>query len=84
MKVEHLWVIALAMFIPVFLPAQRAYIPNDGCDKVSVIDLTTHTVIDSIVVGSHPQGVCVSPDGSSIYVTNNWSNCQLPLLLASY
>jgi YVTN family beta-propeller protein len=42
--------------------AQNAYIPNLNSDNVSVINLATHTVIATIPVGSHPQGVAVTPD----------------------
>ena len=37
---------------------------------MSVIDTGTNTVVDSISVGSSPFGGNVSPDGSSVYVTN--------------
>ena len=53
---------------------QRAYIANYGSNTVSVIDLASNTVIDSITVGSGPQGVCVSPDGNRVVVSNTNSN----------
>ena len=40
-------------------------------DAVSVLDLTTNTVLATVLVGSSPVGVAVTPDGSRVYVTNN-------------
>ena len=55
-------------------PAQavpnRAYVPNNLANTVSVIDTTTNTVVATIGVGDAPVGVAVSPDGTRAYVTN--------------
>ena len=50
----------------------RAYVGNSGSTFVSVIDMRTFTVIESITTGSstNPAGVAISPDGSKIFVTN--------------
>jgi YVTN family beta-propeller protein len=68
----------------------RAYITNlcDGgiqglstcmpgdTGSVSVIDTATNTVIATIVVGSEPSGIAVTPDDSRVYVVNGCdSNC---------
>jgi len=51
--------------------AQNAYITNDGrTNTVSVIATATNTVTATIAVGIGPIGVAVSPDGSTVYVTN--------------
>ncbi len=47
-----------------------AYITNSGSDSVSVIDLSSNTVVDSVSVGGEPYGVAVTPDGTKVYVTN--------------
>ena len=47
-----------------------AYVTNLGDNSVSVIDLATNTVTDTIVVGNSPYGVTVNPAGSSAYVIN--------------
>jgi len=51
-----------------------AYISNYGDRTVSVINTQTNTVVESIPVGSQPQGVAVSPDGSRVYVTDQESS----------
>jgi YVTN family beta-propeller protein len=48
----------------------RAYVTNRSSDSVSVINTSNNTVIDTVTVGSDPNGVAVSPDGSRVYVTN--------------
>ena len=54
--------------------AQTAYIPNWGDNTLSVINITTNTVVDTIIVGSSPFGVSVSSDGSKVYITNQDDN----------
>jgi YVTN family beta-propeller protein/VCBS repeat-containing protein len=43
--------------------------PHVG-DSVSVISTATNTVTKTIQVGNHPSGVAITPDGSTVYVTN--------------
>ena len=50
--------------------AQTAYITNYNDNTVSVINVATNTVINTIKVSSNPYGVSASPDGSKVYVTN--------------
>jgi YVTN family beta-propeller protein len=47
---------------------------NGGINDVSVINTATNTVMATIPVGSYPTGVSVSPDGTKVYVVNDWSN----------
>ncbi|KKL90678.1 hypothetical protein LCGC14_1902290, partial [marine sediment metagenome] len=51
-----------------------AYIPNSGSNTVSVIDISTNIVVDTIIVGSIPYGIAVSPLGTHVYVTHQGSN----------
>ncbi|MBK8969016.1 MAG: beta-propeller fold lactonase family protein [Lewinellaceae bacterium] len=52
-----------------------AYITSiSPVNAISVIDLSTNTVVATIPVGTDPQGVSVSPDGSRVYITNRVSN----------
>ena len=50
--------------------AQTAYITNSFDGTVSVINVATNTVTATIAVGSGPEGVSVSPDGSKVYIAN--------------
>ena len=46
------------------------YVANYDSNSVSVIDAPSGAVIRTIPVGTHPDGVAISPDGSRAYVTN--------------
>lgn len=52
------------------LPPGRAYVTNARSNTVSVVDMATMRVIDTIPVGISPGDVVVSPDGRTVYVTN--------------
>jgi YVTN family beta-propeller protein len=54
--------------------ASYAYITNSYSNTVSIIDTATNKVIDTVNVGSNPNGVAVSPDGTKVYVTNDHDN----------
>ena len=49
---------------------ERIYVTNSGDNNVSVIDITTNTVIDTIPVGIEPFDIAYSPDNQGMYVTN--------------
>lgn len=57
-----------------FKSTERLYVPNYGDGTVSVIDLSDHSLLTTISVGTHPSGVAVSPDGLKVYVANYSSN----------
>jgi YVTN family beta-propeller protein len=48
----------------------RAYVTNFSDNTVSVIDLGTNTVTETIEVGRGPNGLAVRPDGAEVYVAN--------------
>ena len=54
----------------VALAQTRAYVANFGSNNVSVIDTSSNTVIATVMVGSQPQGIAVTPDGANVYVAN--------------
>ena len=54
--------------------APFAYVSNFRSSNVSVIDVSTNTVVDTVEVGGSPTGVAVSPDGAFVYVANAASN----------
>lgn len=52
----------------------HAYVANSADNSVSVVDTGTNSVITTIPVGSFPNGVAVTPDGTRAYVINENSN----------
>ena len=52
----------------------RAYVSNGGSNSVSVINTETGNVVTTIPVGTFPEGVSVSRDGTRAYVANAVSN----------
>ena len=54
--------------------APFAYVANGGSNTVSVIDTATKTVVATVGVGSGPDGIAVTPDGTQVYVANSGSN----------
>lgn len=68
----------LALFTSFFsifsLFAQHAYVVNNFDNNVSVIDVTTQMVVTTIMVGTSPTAVAISPDGTRAIVTNRNSN----------
>jgi YVTN family beta-propeller protein len=49
-------------------------VTNGDSNRVSVINLATNTVINSIPVGTTPRGITISPDGKRAYVANSDSD----------
>src|SRR5580658_975550 len=47
-----------------------AYVAQSGTNTVEVVDLSTNGKIASIGVGSNPEMLASSPDGSAVYVAN--------------
>jgi YVTN family beta-propeller protein len=61
----------MAAFAFTSLHAQTvAYVVNNNSNSVSVINTATNTVTATIAVGSQPEGVVFSPDGTRAYVTD--------------
>src|SRR3972149_8379087 len=50
-----------------------AYVANCGSNDVSVLDLSSNAVIETIPVGTCPWGVVFTPNGQKAYVTNHGS-----------
>jgi len=48
----------------------RGYVANFGSNSISVIDTSSNTVVSTVPVGSQPNGVAVTPDGTRAYVAN--------------
>ena len=47
---------------------------TSNSNSVSIIDIATNTVIDTVSVGSGPTGISATPDGTKVYVTNYGSS----------
>jgi len=56
------------------LPAPPfVYVANHKSDDISVIEIATSTVVNTIGVGDDPYGVAIAPDGAFVYVANHKS-----------
>ena len=51
-----------------------AYVANMNSSTVSMIDIPSSVLVNTIPVGSGPWGVAISPDQKQVYVTNNQGN----------
>ena len=49
---------------------RRLYISNQAFDNVGVLDIASNQLLKTIAVGNSPQGLEISPDGSTLYVAN--------------
>lgn len=45
---------------------QDAYVADYGSSNVDVISLSSRTVVATIPVGSQPDGLTITPDGSTV------------------
>ena len=57
----------------VFNQTQYIYVTNRTDSSVSVIDPNSFNVIKTILVGSFPEGIAVSPNGAEVWVVNTGS-----------
>ncbi len=49
------------------------YVPDTNADTVSVIDASTNTVTATVPLSTDPEYTAVTPDGSQVFVTSNYS-----------
>src|SRR5580692_12328688 len=47
-----------------------AYVANLGSNNVSVINTANNSVVATVNVGSQPNGIAITPDGTRAYVAN--------------
>ena len=50
------------------------YVSNEEDATVSFVDLEAREVVEEVDVGEEPEGVQVSPDGRTVYVTSETAN----------
>ena len=48
--------------------AASAYVPNEKDDSISVIDLASQTVTETLKVGMRPRGLLLSSDNKLLYI----------------
>src|SRR5262245_66659769 len=48
-----------------------AYVTNNLSNNVSVIDTSTNAVVATVPVGSRPNEVAITPDGTHVYVASS-------------
>jgi YVTN family beta-propeller protein len=51
---------------------EHVFMPTPGVHQVQVLDLQTLTFEAPIPVGMFPSSLDITPDGSTLYVTNSW------------
>jgi|GEM_PF-4197409 len=54
--------------------AEDAYVLNKNDNTVSIINATTQAVTDTVTVGTTPQFIAFTPDGTQAYITNSSRN----------
>src|ERR1035437_406563 len=74
MKKIKLLVLLVVFFLVANVNAQTAYITDNNDSTVTVINVATNTVTNTIRVGYGSRGVSVSLDGSKVYVANYYDN----------
>lgn len=62
--------VLLSLSNSLFSAGTYAYVTNAKDQSVSVIDISTDTVVDTIPVGFFPTDIAASPDGNYVYVPN--------------
>jgi len=69
--IRHLPIIALGIFFAAcgaYPAGELIFVTNERDGTVSVIDGTTHRVVDTITTGGRPRGIRISSDGKRVYV----------------
>ncbi|MDX1801206.1 MAG: YVTN family beta-propeller repeat protein [Marinobacter sp.] len=64
---QHLIALTLVVLSPATL-AEMAYVTNEKDNNLSVIDLDSLTVVNTIPVGQRPRGILLSKDQSRLYI----------------
>src|SRR3954471_5279229 len=74
---------AAALLIACTAIAQpHAYVPNEKTGTISIIDTATDRVTGEIKAGEKPRGIVVSPDGKTLYVSDQPQRALLVIDIA--
>jgi len=65
------------------VPQVRAYVANRGSGTLSIVDVATRTLLDTIELPGAPLGVAGAPDGTRIYVTLGDTNSVVTIETAT-
>ena len=60
-----------------------AYVANESAGTISSLDLTTGALGTPISVGSQPEAIAITPDGSTAYVADHGSSKIVPVNLST-
>jgi YVTN family beta-propeller protein len=61
----HIW-----KWIILCLLSSFTFVANQNSDNVSVVEIHTNAVVDTIAIGPSPGEVAITPDGKLVYVAN--------------
>ncbi len=73
-KEANMSVLVVDNTTPSALPVYVAYEDQSGNGYVAAVNSQTDHVDHTIAVGKQPGSICISPDGSSVYVVNEGDN----------
>jgi len=59
-------------------PALGLYVTNEQSGDLSIIDVATSAVVDTVKLGKRPRGIVASPDGTTLYVALSGSPAAPP------
>ncbi len=59
-------------------PALGLYVTNEQSGDLSIIDVGTSSVVDTVKLGKRPRGIVASPDGTTLYIALSGSPAAPP------
>jgi YVTN family beta-propeller protein len=72
---------SISRSVAIFPPAWTAYVPNEGSNSVTPINLASNVPGTAIPGVTRPFGIAISPDGRTAYVANTSANTVTPINL---
>jgi len=62
----------------------KLYVVCEDDDSLLAVDVRTRRVVAKVKVGHKPKDVAVSPDGRTLYVSNEWDDTVSEIDAASF